>query len=117
MVEIEVKQKDPLISTSRINFFFWRSYGGGEIISLSDWLLHIASLVFRWIALPPLLHRGILDYYGGPYFRSLCHTCNLNTFTMVLQDLGRRINSAVNDLTRSNNLDEKVCYLLCVHSA
>ena len=27
---------------------------------------------------------------------------------MVLQDLGRRINSAVNDLTRSNNLDEKV---------
>ncbi|KAJ5850661.1 Signal recognition particle SRP54 subunit M-domain [Penicillium solitum] len=26
---------------------------------------------------------------------------------MVLQDLGRRINSAVNDLTRSNNLDEK----------
>jgi signal recognition particle subunit SRP54 len=27
---------------------------------------------------------------------------------MVLQDLGRRINAAVNDLTRSNNLDEKV---------
>ncbi|KAE8145439.1 signal recognition particle protein SRP54 [Aspergillus avenaceus] len=26
---------------------------------------------------------------------------------MVLQDLGRRINAAVNDLTRSNNLDEK----------
>lgn len=28
---------------------------------------------------------------------------------MVLQDLGRRINAAVNDLTRSSNLDEKVC--------
>lgn len=28
---------------------------------------------------------------------------------MVLQDLGRRINAAVNDMTRSNNLDEKVC--------
>lgn len=27
---------------------------------------------------------------------------------MVLQDLGRRINAAVNDLTRSSNLDEKV---------
>jgi signal recognition particle subunit SRP54 len=27
---------------------------------------------------------------------------------MVLQDLGRRINAAVSDLTRSNNLDEKV---------
>lgn len=27
---------------------------------------------------------------------------------MVLQDLGRRINSAVSDLTRSPNLDEKV---------
>lgn len=27
---------------------------------------------------------------------------------MVLQDLGRRINAAVNDLARSNNLDEKV---------
>lgn len=27
---------------------------------------------------------------------------------MVLQDLGRRINAAVNDLTRSPNLDEKV---------
>ncbi|KAJ6165543.1 hypothetical protein N7485_008787 [Penicillium canescens] len=26
---------------------------------------------------------------------------------MVLQDLGRRINAAVNDMTRSNNLDEK----------
>lgn len=29
---------------------------------------------------------------------------------MVLQDLGRRINAAVNDLTRSNNLDEKVTF-------
>ena len=28
---------------------------------------------------------------------------------MVLQDLGRRINAAVNDLTRSSTLDEKVC--------
>ncbi len=27
---------------------------------------------------------------------------------MVLQDLGRRINTAVSDLTRSSNLDEKV---------
>jgi hypothetical protein len=27
---------------------------------------------------------------------------------MVLQDLGRRINAAVNDLTRAPNLDEKV---------
>lgn len=27
---------------------------------------------------------------------------------MVLQDLGRRINGAVSDLTRSPNLDEKV---------
>jgi signal recognition particle subunit SRP54 len=27
---------------------------------------------------------------------------------MVLQDLGRRINAAVSDLTRSANLDEKV---------
>lgn len=27
---------------------------------------------------------------------------------MVLQDLGRRINAAVTDLTRSPNLDEKV---------
>jgi hypothetical protein len=27
---------------------------------------------------------------------------------MVLQDLGRRINAAVSDLTRSTNLDEKV---------
>jgi signal recognition particle subunit SRP54 len=27
---------------------------------------------------------------------------------MVLQDLGRRINAAVQDLTRSPNLDEKV---------
>ena len=27
---------------------------------------------------------------------------------MVLQDLGRRINGALSDLTRSNNLDEKV---------
>jgi hypothetical protein len=27
---------------------------------------------------------------------------------MVLQDLGRRINAAVSDLTRSSNLDEKV---------
>ena len=29
---------------------------------------------------------------------------------MVLQDLGRRINAAVSDLTRSPNLDEKVSY-------
>jgi hypothetical protein len=28
--------------------------------------------------------------------------------SMVLQDLGRRINAAVSDLTRSNSLDEKV---------
>lgn len=28
--------------------------------------------------------------------------------SMVLQDLGRRINAAVSDLTRSSNLDEKV---------
>jgi len=27
---------------------------------------------------------------------------------MVLQDLGRRINAAVSDLTRAPNLDEKV---------
>jgi len=27
---------------------------------------------------------------------------------MVLQDLGRRINAAVSDLTRTPNLDEKV---------
>ena len=27
---------------------------------------------------------------------------------MVLQDLGRRINSAVHDLTRSNTVDQKV---------
>lgn len=27
---------------------------------------------------------------------------------MVLSDLGRRINAAVTDLTRSQNLDEKV---------
>lgn len=31
------------------------------------------------------------------------------TVAMVLQDLGRRINAAVSDLTRSPNLDEKVC--------
>jgi hypothetical protein len=36
-------------------------------------------------------------------------------FTMVLQDLGRRINSAVNDLTRSNNLDEKVSFSTVCH--
>jgi hypothetical protein len=30
------------------------------------------------------------------------------TNSMVLQDLGRRINAAVSDLTRSSNLDEKV---------
>ena len=30
---------------------------------------------------------------------------------MVLQDLGRRINAAVSDLTRSNSLDEKVISL------
>jgi hypothetical protein len=29
---------------------------------------------------------------------------------MVLSDLGRRINAAVTDLTRSQNLDEKVQY-------
>ena len=35
---------------------------------------------------------------------------------MVLQDLGRRINAAVSDLTRSANLDEKVpkpCFPKC----
>ena len=31
---------------------------------------------------------------------------------MVLQDLGRRINAAVSDLTRSQNLDEKVSVVL-----
>ena len=31
---------------------------------------------------------------------------------MVLQDLGRRINAAVSDLTRSQNLDEKVSTVL-----
>lgn len=31
---------------------------------------------------------------------------------MVLQDLGRRINAAVSDLTRSQNLDEKVSAVL-----
>lgn len=30
---------------------------------------------------------------------------------MVLQDLGRRINTAVSDLTRAPNLDEKVSVL------
>jgi len=30
---------------------------------------------------------------------------------MVLQDLGRRINAAVNDLTRSATLDEKVYHI------
>jgi hypothetical protein len=30
---------------------------------------------------------------------------------MVLQDLGRRINAAVSDLTRAPNLDEKVGFL------
>jgi signal recognition particle subunit SRP54 len=30
---------------------------------------------------------------------------------MVLQDLGRRINAAVSDLTRTSNLDEKVFVL------
>lgn len=39
-------------------------------------------------------------------FSTLFYT--VNTVDMVLQDLGRRINAAVNDLTRSNNLDEKV---------
>jgi signal recognition particle subunit SRP54 len=34
---------------------------------------------------------------------------------MVLQDLGRRINSAVNDLARSNNLDEKVSFSTMCH--
>jgi signal recognition particle subunit SRP54 len=31
---------------------------------------------------------------------------------MVLQDLGRRINTAVSNLTREPNLDEKVCCAL-----
>lgn len=30
---------------------------------------------------------------------------------MVLQDLGRRINAAVTNLTRDQNLDEKVSFL------
>jgi hypothetical protein len=33
---------------------------------------------------------------------------------MVLQDLGRRINAAVSDLTRSTNLDEKVLELTTI---
>lgn len=36
------------------------------------------------------------------------HTRQIHTTTMVLQDLGRRINAAVSDLTRAPNLDEKV---------
>jgi signal recognition particle subunit SRP54 len=40
---------------------------------------------------------------------------------MVLQDLGRRINAAVSDLTRAPNLDEKAglvsgCHGLCARS-
>jgi hypothetical protein len=33
---------------------------------------------------------------------------------MVLQDLGRRINAAVSDLTRSTNLDEKAIHLAAI---
>ncbi len=33
---------------------------------------------------------------------------------MVLSDLGRRINAAVTDLTRSQNLDEKVTWLATI---
>src|SRR5262245_12992440 len=38
-----------------------------------------------------------------PYYR-------FTLTAMVLQDLGRRINAAVSNLTHNNNLDEKVSY-------
>jgi hypothetical protein len=40
--------------------------------------------------------------------KNICPVQFLQILTMVLQDLGRRINAAVSNLTREQNLDEKV---------
>ena len=82
-----------------INFFL-----GGEEHPLADWLSALPPWPFRFLAPPQLaleLVRVVLSIRSFKF-----HSQQLSI--MVLQDLGRRINSAVNDLTRSNNLDEKV---------
>jgi hypothetical protein len=66
--------------------------------------------------------RVTVSVSAAPLHPTICRSrrCNLHLCAdddnivassarkMVLQDLGRRINAAVSDLTRSSNLDEKV---------
>jgi hypothetical protein len=54
----------------------------------------------------PTEHHESITTNLHPY--QLPNTLTHTTSKMVLQDLGRRINAAVTDLTRSPNLDEKV---------
>jgi hypothetical protein len=75
------------------------------------------------LTLPPRPHRPSTPHFCTPPLRPrnpsttkqqpdckrqiICRPRSRGSFAMVLQDLGRRINSAVSDLTRAPNLDEK----------
>lgn len=72
-----------------------------------------------YVNVTPLELCDVLYQYCNPFFATTAltsHTCtckqpstiDADADAMVLQDLGRRINTAVSDLTRAPNLDEKV---------
>lgn len=85
--------------------------------AVSDWLpLRNAVLsvcVSVYLSLFFLLQ--LLDSFSLVFLFCLFSDFPACLLTMVLQDLGRRINAAVNDLARSNNLDEKVSFSTMCH--
>lgn len=86
-----------------LNFFL-----GGEALPLSDWNCSALPSLASSAVAPPLVPLVVSLGIPNPQAVESTHLQSLQPPIMVLQDLGRRINSAVNDLTRSNNLDEKV---------
>ncbi len=68
--------------------------GAGHFLPRHSHFDHLSSLDWVWIAT-----------CAGHFLAGFEAA---HTLTMVLQDLGRRINAAVSDLTRAPNLDEKV---------
>lgn len=68
---------------------------------------HVCSTLERWWDVATEVHPQ--PQPSNDNFRRLRIASAFNS-GMVLQDLGRRINAAVTNLTRDQNLDEKVGY-------
>jgi hypothetical protein len=126
---VSKRSADVLHASWKLSLVIFAGFG---FLSRATTVTHQSpSVVEEWgcgkdvptLTLPPRPHRPSTPQFCTPPLRPrnpsttkqqpdckrqiICRPRSRGSFAMVLQDLGRRINSAVSDLTRAPNLDEK----------